>query len=179
MALHKILIFVRYDEQEFECYLDAYIDAAAKVVEAYRIDEVRQFLDKIKSYLVEFDENDDIDLYLVQTDQRSLWNYAGDFEAAGMHLADQTCWTDADAYKVLEKMLNYQPGKIVLIGKDGVIGSQVDGCICVYSIYCARPDGSDTEMSIKEKKKTEQSDEEDTEPTLASLMRQLAEGRNS
>lgn len=184
--LHKILIWIRYEEQEYENYFHAYLENNSEIIEGFSSAEMKLFAESVISHIPGFASTDRMDLYLAQSDEGFHCPIKNAFEDIGVFFSSETNWTDEDAYEILKKMLEFQGKRLVLRGKNKKIGHEDDNSISIS--YISNAAYRKKAASVKKKTvrparhrqedtKETPADHQTNAPTLAQLMYQIAERR--
>lgn len=182
--LHKILIWIRYEEQEYENYLHAYLDDNSEIIEGFSSAETAPFAESVMSHLPDFASTDRLDLYLTQSDEGFHCPIKSAFEDMGVFFSSETHWSDEDAYQILKKMTEFQGKELVLQGRERKIGSEEGDFISIS--YISKEEYRKKTEPVKKKKhrpaghrqtSTAAPVSASTSPSLAELMCRIAERR--
>lgn len=176
--LHKVLILIRYEEQEYENYFHGYLKENSEIIEGFSSAEILPFIRSILSHLPDYRTSDYIDLYLAQSDDSIRCPLKSAFDEMGVRLCENTQWQDEDAYEVLKKLLEFQDKEIVLHGKNKNIGTEDPDSFSISHTLCREYKKEyKKRTSPAAEKEYQQNKEKRTPPSLAELMYRIAERR--
>lgn len=162
--VHKVLIFVRYNRQEYENYYNAYIDENAKLTEDFPSGEIKQFVQNIMDNIPEYQEGELMDVCLVQENEEAvgILDLEDKLDAIGRTPIDKTLWKDEQVNKILEEVFHVSQKNIIINDNYKNIREQVKACPENYK---------------KDNKSQPSVDASNKPPSLTKLMRLLAEKR--
>lgn len=176
--LHKVLILIRYEEQEYENYFHGYLEENSEIIEGFSSAEILPFIQSVISRIPDYHTSDYIDLYLAQSDDSFRCPIKSTFDEMGVRLCENTQWQDEDAYEILKKLLEFQEKEILLHGRDKNIGGEDTDSFRISHTLCREYKKEYKKRADPVKRKEhKQTTGKNTPPSLAELMYRIAERR--
>lgn len=204
--LHKVLVFVRYEIEEYLHFLEVYLKEDDEIIGIYPSNEIEDCFHVLEH---RFGSQDRIDLYLVQDQDARFWDAPKELEENKIwdFLCDQSTWEDEDAYEILMERFGYMAEETALAGKERQIGdwdrakfrlrcdypvakkdgqanfftvevSMNRGCNIMSRDRQAEPDGQNIiSKAVEDTDIVRTEKHSDDTPSLAEMMRELSRGR--
>lgn len=171
--IHKILIYISYDEIEYRSYLHGVLLNDNDVIKDYFEDESETFLNTIIKR-TDFTTGDVYDLYLAKEKNATDEEFKANINRLKLIPISESTWTQEEAYKIISEKLGFSKLDISDLQNElfrNNVNDSIEDKREDYSNF-SREKSDDIEIRITEKNKTA-TKKQDKLPSLAELMREI------